>query len=278
MWLFGKKKEKLQEVPAQDAQVQAFAQRFRAEEFTLVAVTGPEGLDYARGEGEKLWTVSVPLTAWMDEFDAVVHAQPARLEMLADERLRDYLGRRLPGNFIIKARVRPAVEGDAFQLTGMPEPGFDPELKAILDEQVKPVTLESEALGTFTLNRAVDQFQAEADWLDGRVLLVFGREEDADQCLACAEALLAQAQDWDGRLRAFAADRLLDAVNALSAEDEDAQPLTRDELLEQLEPETVQVGRDGSVAVWLGGEPLWGQTIRVMGTLEHGPADARLEE
>ena len=38
----------------------------------------------------------------------------------------------------------------------LPQPGFDPDLKAILDEQKKPVSTWVEGLGTFTLNRTVD--------------------------------------------------------------------------------------------------------------------------
>lgn len=273
MWLFGKKKETRQEPSAQELQVQAFARRFEAEEFSLVAVTGPGGLSGDRGEDEPLWTMTMPLTAWMDEEDGVVHAEPARLEILADDRLRDYLRQCLPGNFIIKARVRADREGGAFQLVGMPEPGFDPELKAILNEQVKPVTLDGEDLGTFTLNRSTNWFQAEVDWAGQTVLLNVDAGEEFQSCLNTARALLAQAGSWDEAARALAADVLLEQVNRDMEED----PVTREELRECMELESVQTGADGRVTLWYGGDLFMGQAVRIEGTVDRGPAEAALE-
>lgn len=278
MWLFGKKKEQERKLSPEQEQVQAFARRFDAQELTLVAVTGMQGLSHTRESEAALWTVRMPLTAWMDEFDAVVHNQPAVLEILADDRLLSYLGQHLPRNFIIKAKVRPALEGDAFQLVGMPEPGFDPELKAILDEQVKPVVLDGGELGTFTLNRSVNQFQAEVKWQEQTLLLAFDRGQEEQGALDTAATLLADAENWDERARTFAAEQVLEQVNGLCAEDEEGQPLTADELAEQLEPELVQVEGADRVTLWLGGDLLYGRSIRVDATLADGPTDAVLED
>ena len=278
MWRFGKKKDKERTRTSQQEQVQAFARRFDAQEMTLVAVTDSRGMSHDREGEDDLWTVRVGLSAWLDAFDGVVQHTPATLEMLADDRLLSYLGQRLPRNFILKAKVRPAAEGNAFQLVDMPEPGFDPELKAILDEQVKPVTLDGGALGRFTLNRGVDQFQTEVKWLEGPVLLVFDRGQEEQGALDTASALLADVPGWDARLRAFAAQRVLEQVNALSDPDEEGQPLTADELEEQLEVEQVQAQGADSARVWLGGDLLCGHSIRVDITLTAGPTDAELED
>jgi len=273
MWPFGKKKEKEHTPSAEELQVQAFAQAFLPEEFVLVAVTAPEGLSAKREEGEPLWTLSCPLIAWMDEFDGVVTAGSATLQILADDRLYDYLRHHLPGNFIIKARVRPGREESLFQLVGMPEPGFDPELKAILDEQLKPITLDTEDLGTFTLNRSTNWFEAQTDWLGQSVQLIFNQDENQPDSLATARALLNDCAGWDARLRAFAADRLLDAVN-----EQEGDPVSREELLESLCPGTIQVGANGTFALWYDSDLFIGQAARIMGTLDAGPADARLED
>lgn len=276
MWLFGKKEKKERAPTPEELQVQEFAQSFLSEEFTLVAVTAPEGISDTRGENEPLWTLTIPLTAWMDEDDGVVTTGSARLSTLADDRLRDYLCQRLPGNFIIKARVRPGKEDELFQLIGMPEPGFDPELKAILTEQVKPVTLETEDLGTFTLHRTMHWFETQVDWADRSILLTFNQstEEEQKESLTTARTLLADSAVWDARLRAMAADRLLDAVNEQS-EDE---PVTHEELLNSLTPESVLTAPEGSFTVWYGSDLFFGQAAKVSGTLEAGPTDAQLED
>lgn len=276
MWLFGKKKETEHTPSPQELQVQEFAQKFLPEEFVLVAVTGPEGIAVDRKEGESLWTITTPLTAWMDEDDGVVTVQSALLQILADDRLRDYLRQRLPGNFIIKARVRPGKDAGLFQLVGMPEPGFDPELKAVLTEQVKPVTLETQDLGTFTLHRGMHWFETQVDWLDQSIQLTFnqGCDEEQQASLTTARALLGAAADWDVRLRDFVADRLLDTVN----EQQEDQPLSRDELCGSLIPEAVHAEPGGSFTVWYGSDLFFGQAAQVSGALDKGPANAQLEE
>lgn len=276
MWLFGKKKEKEQEASPQEIQVQEFAQKFLPEEMNLVAVTGPEGVSADRKEGEELWTLTTPLTAWMDEDDGVVSTRPALLQILADDRLREYLRHQLPASFIIKARVRPGVDGDAFQLVGMPEPGFDPELKAILNEQVKPVTLEAEGIGTFTLIRSANWFATQIDWVGQSVQLTInnGDEQEREAALSVARTLLSDPEGWDARLRNFVADRLLETVNDQMQE----EPVTREELLESLMAESIQVEEEGAFAAWYAGDLLFGRAVQVTGTVDEGPADAQLEE
>ena len=276
MWPFGKKKEKEHVPSPEELQVQAFAQQFLPEEFVLVALTGPEGLSDERGDGEPLWTLTLPLTAWMDEDDGLVSTGTARLQILADEQLRSYLRQRLPGSFIIKARVRPGKEDGLFQLVGMPEPGFDPELKALLDEQIKPVTLEAEELGTFTLRRSMSWFEAQTDWLGQSIQLTFnqGGEEEQNACLTTARTLLSNAADWDARLRGFAARQLSDALNAQSPE----EPVSAPELEESLYPESVHTEPDGRFTFWYGSDLLFGQAAKVSGTLTDGPTEALLEE
>ena len=276
MWLFGKKEKKERTPTPEELQVQKFAQKFLPEEFVLVAVTDPEGLSDARGDEDALWTLTLPLTAWMDEDDGVVTTGSALLQTLADDRLRGYLRQRLPGNFIIKVRVRPGKEDGLFQLVGMPEPGFDPELKAILTEQVKPVTLNTEDLGTFTLRRSMSWFEAQVDWLGQPVQLTFNQagEEEQTASLTTARALLASAADWDSRLRAAAADRLLNVVNEYGQD----EPITREELLDSLTLESALVAPDGSFTLWYGSDLLFGGAAKVTGTLDAGPTEIQLED
>lgn len=275
MWPFGKKKEVEQKEPsAQEQQVQEFARQFEAEEFTLVAVTGPEGLRTGKEDGEELATMYIPLTAWMDDFDGIVHEESAVLTALADETLEEFLRTRVPRDFIIKVQARAALEGGRFQLVGMPEPGFDPELKAILDRQKTPVTVQTEDLGTFTLSRTANWFETEVKWMGRRVLLAFDAEQEQEGCLNTARTLLADPADWDARMREFAAEQMIDGVNE-QAEDE---PMTREELLESLETETVLVDGQGGVMFWLGSDLLWGRSVQVTGSVEAGPEQAKIEE
>ena len=80
-------------------------------------------------------------------------------------------------------------------------------LKAILDEQKKPVSTWVEGLGTFTLNRTVDWFEATVDWLGSEIALDFDRgvPEEMASAQETGRALMASQADWDHRVRSYAA-------------------------------------------------------------------------
>lgn len=275
--LFGKKTAPEPERPAQakSPELQAFAQAFLPEEFELLGVTGAGIVGGEKLPGSQLYTAEIGLTAWMEEEGEVVRS-PARLVALADEKLLDYLRRRVPRNFILQVRVRPDREDESrFLMTGLPEPAFDPELKAILEEQKKPVTFDDADFGQFTLERQANWFQCEADWLGQPIQLVFDREEDREGALAAARALFEKKEEWDRRLREFAAEKLSGAAHWAH----DGRPLTREQFARRLEAESVQVWADGRFEFWFhDAEMFWSHAVRVEGTLEGGPADAGTEE
>lgn len=259
----------------------ALSAQFGTEEFDILAVTGANGFGGARAPGEEYWTVTLPLTAWREE-DGPVHREDTWLVALADEKLLPYLRRLAPRDSIIQARVRQGLEDDRFLLAGMPAPVMDPELKAILDEQKKPVTFWENGLGTFTLNRSVGWFELEADWLGQPVRLEFDREEDRAQCLLHLHALMEQQQEWDRRVRAFAADKLLEQANQWAREggeeEEDPLEVTREDFISRMEPDALQVYGNGAFDFWFNdGDLFWGHAIHVTGSLENGPEDARME-
>ena len=276
MWPFGKKKEKETRPSAAQQRVQEFAQQFESEELDLVAVTGPEGLKADRDGEDGLICVSVPLTAWMDEFDSVVHEESVALVTLADERLRDYLRARIYPDFIIKVKARAGKDGKTFQLIGLPEPGFDPELKAILDRQVTPVSVTAPGVGELTLNRRIGCLQAEVPWGESRIQLTLEAEQEEREGLFPAAAkLLENAARWDAEARALAAGRLLEQVN-VQLEENDEEPVDEAAFSAALEPEAVQLSAEG-VKLWYGCELLYGQSVCLSGQAEQGPTGAELE-
>ena len=281
--MFGLKKKKEEPAPVsakqESQEYKAFAADFLPEETDILAVTGPTGFGSERDGDEGLWRCAIGLTAWMDEYKQELHQEEVQLVALADDRLREYLHERTPRDNIISVTVRPSADGKRFLMTDLPKPGFDPELKALLEEQKKPDTREAKGLGTFTLNRALGWFEGTVDWLGSEVSLTFDRsEETISAAQDTARALLDSPEDWDARLRACAAVQLLEQVNGWAEEDEEQEPLTQEEFMEQLEPEALQAGPEGTFEFWFGGEPLWGRSVHITGDLEYGPRQAEIEE
>ena len=288
--MFGlfKKKDKETEAAAQPApereehpELREFARQFDPEELDILAVTGPRGLAGGRLPDSALWTASIGVTAWMEE-DGPVHREAADLVVLGDDRLLDYFRRRVPRNFIVKVRARRAASGaPRFLMVNLPEPAFDPELKAIAEEQKTPVTFQSDDLGEFALNRSLGLFQGETDWLGEPVRLEFEQDEDREACLGRLRALLAAREDWDRRVREFAADRMLDRAAGWDAGETEAEPLplTRESFLDRLTLDAVQMSADGAFTFWFSDAVmLWPHSVRVTGRLDAGPEAAGTEE
>ncbi len=282
MAMFGlfKKKEKTEEKANQSVQAEemrAFASQFLSEEMDILAVTGAGGFIGGRQEGESLYSGGAVLTAWMEEDGEEIHKGQFRLLTKADETLVRYLQQRLPRDFIIKCKVRPHAEGKMFMLVGLPEPGFDPDLKALLLEQKKPVTTEVEGLGSFTLNRSVGVLQKEIDWLGSEVQLCIDPESDHGSCAATALNMLNDMAAWDEKTRAFAADKLLEQANEAAAEYE-GEEITREEFMDCLGLENIDVAADGVFQFWFTDGGLFGgQFVRISGSVADGLTDAVME-
>ena len=283
--LFGKKKEKetapAAPAPENDAQGKAYkalAAQFSPEELDILALTGTGTFGGTQLPDQELWATSITLTAWMEEDEEEVRQEAISLVALADERLMGFLRQRLPPNFIIKCKARLSHDGTQLLLTNLPEPGFDPDLKALLEEQKKPVTFETEDMGTFTLRRTMGWFEAEADWLGQAIQLTIDEEHDQEDSLSTARALLADPARWDEAVRAYAARELLELGNRWVQEFEDGEPVTQEEFAQALELESIQIGAQGAFSFCFnGGELFFGHAIQVDGSLAQGCTAAQGE-
>lgn len=286
--LFGKKKPEADREtgPApkgRNPEAAALAAQFGPEEFDILAVTGARGFGGERLPDTEYWTATLPLTAWR-EGDGPIHREDVCLVALADDTLLEYLRRRAPQDSVIQARVRQGLEDDRFLLVGLPTPMMDPELKAILNEQVKEVSTWIDGLGTFVLNRSVNWFQADVEWLDQSIQLTFDRDADQAGCIRTARALMADQAGWDGRVRAFASGELLSLINEAQEDAEgDAEaapaPVTEEQFMERMELESIQVCEEGRFEFWFSdGDLFLDRAVRVSGSLTGGPDGARMEE
>lgn len=290
MFGFFKKKEEKQE-PAPAAvgeeygeELKTLGAKFRPEEMSILAVTGANGFGGRRVREDGPWIATLELTAWKEEYgEEPVCQEKTLLVALAGDKLLAYLRRRAMPDSIIQVTVRPSEDRTSFLMTELPQPVMDPELKAILDQQKQPVSFWEQGLGTFTLNRSVGWFEAEADWLGQPVRLDFDKDEDRADCLAHFHALMEGQQEWDQRVRAFAAEQLLELANDWeqdSAGNEEREPeeITAEQFMERMELDAVQIYGDGAFEFWFNdGDLFWGHAIHVTGSLDRGPEKAQME-
>ena len=270
------------EAPAIPEELRALGQKFLPEEFSILAVTGAGGFGGSRPQENGPWLAVLELTAWKEEdSDQPAYREKTQLVALADDKLMEYLRRRVRGDSVFQIMVRPSEDGKQFLMTELPQPEIDPEMKAILEEQKKPVSIWVPELGTFTLNRLVNWFEAEVEWLGQPARLDIDREEDWDACVEQAKALMADQKGWDEKVRSFAADQLLEQANDWAqdaAEGEEPEEITREQFMERLELDAVQISADGRFEFWFNdGDLFWGHAIHVTGALDKGPESAQME-
>ena len=284
--------ERLQKAAAREAErkeaaaipeeLRALGQKFLPEEFSILAVTGAGGFGGSRPQENGPWLAVLELTAWKEEdSDQPAYREKTQLVALADDKLMEYLRRRVRGDSVFQIMVRPSEDGKQFLMTELPQPEIDPEMKAILEEQKKPVSIWVPELGTFTLNRLVNWFEAEVEWLGQPARLDIDREEDWDACVEQAKALMADQKGWDEKVRSFAAQELLDQANDWAqdaAEGEEPEEITREQFMERLELDAVQISAGGRFEFWFNdGDLFWGHAIHVTGSLDQGPEMAQME-
>lgn len=253
--------------------------QYLPEERTILAVTGANGFTGGRAGKEKLWTASIGLTAWLEEGEPELHRGEFVLSTIADDRLLEHLRHRTRPDSVIRFQGRVSEDGKRLLLLDLPEPAFDPELKAVLAEQKKTVTFEAEGM-KFTLNRQVDWFETEVNWLNATISLVFDAGEDHEACAARAKQLLEAAADWDRRVREYAAKELTGLANDWAEELEDggSQEISPKQFAERLELESIEVRASGGFQFWFGdGDLFYGHSVWVSGDLEGGPDDAAME-
>ena len=202
-----KERQQAAEIPQA---LHTLGQDFLPEELEILAVTGANPFSGSQGEeGEGLWPASIGLTAWIEADGPELHRGAFQLETIADNQLMPVLRQRARPDFIIRFRARRSEDGTRLLLLDLPEPGFDPELKAILDEQKKPVTFWVDGLGTFALNRALGWFEAEADWLGSPIRLDLGRAEVRNVFRITGVGMVAGCYVLDGKMQRNAQMRLL---------------------------------------------------------------------
>ena len=86
------------EAPEVPEELRALGQKFLPEEFSILAVTGAGGFGGSRPQENGPWLAVLELTAWKEEdSDQPAHREKTQLVALADDKLMEYLRRRVRG-------------------------------------------------------------------------------------------------------------------------------------------------------------------------------------
>lgn len=152
------------------------------------------------------------------------------------------------------------------------------ELEEILKEYQKPVVLEDKELGTLTYDRSSGSFEGNVLWKQKNIEVVMDVQAENKSSVTKAKNCLKQfvkaMDEWDFRMRNFAAMNLLREANEWSEKDD----LSEQEIADKIEIMSVSMTASGSFAVIYNDADLFaGHNIWVSGSLKKGVSEATFQ-
>lgn len=101
----------------------------------------------------------------------------------------------------------------------------EPRLDSIREEYLTPVYIDDDKLGKFSLNRAYGQFEGNIDWMKDSISIELEIDEEnastAERAFTALKNIASDIQNWDKKIREYAAKKLTGLANDWNKEDND---------------------------------------------------------
>lgn len=251
-----------------------------SEQNVILGVVGPNGAGASRSQGEDLWTVTFTLYAWRRKGCSMKKQEITIRKRVVDAE-KDELRSCVKPYGIVELKTRISEENVSGTSQGLlieiiDGNAQDEELEKYADELQKPVVFVDEFFGEFTLDRAVNWFEAEVDWRSKSIRLSLSMDNCAnrDGLVDMAKSLWKSQNLWSRRITDFAITELLPLKNESWLET-GKKELTPRDFARKMKLESITLYPDGSFEFWHNdGDLFWGHSILVSGDLEKGPTDA----
>lgn len=285
------------------SQLEKFKKNFQEKERTMLVLTAGYGPSGGKAGGDTLWNVTQKVLAYIDcETDELIKAD-GQLEWMAQESQKKDWIYDLKGKTIyrIKARKRNPGKTEDYQKLieqgVMAEPpAFEhhfklvevlerelchPDLLAVLKEYEQPVIIEDPVLGEFELNKELNIFEGAIEWLGNEVSVIIDQDaEEADSAtdgLKRLRDLVDHAADWDQKMRAFAAEKLVELANdwLQDSDEQDPQAITAKDFAERIELSELSIAEEGEFSAYYNDDDMfWGHIIIIEGNDDGEFSDA----
>ncbi|WP_411347456.1 DUF2262 domain-containing protein [Paenibacillus sp. WLX2291] len=255
-----------------------FEAEFAPEVLDVIVLTGSSGFTRSCLFDEQYWTGVISLNGWRLHDQDKIQSGSFTLLVKDEVQVLDNYAQQIKSDRLFHLKVRR--NGNRFLLVewlSEIDPFEDPGLEAMLQEQMEHVSIQDARLGKLTLNRMVQTFDGEMNWL-GQPIHISIQQSEGDfiqQQLQMAYRFLDEAAQWDERIRAFAAKELTTLKNNSWLE-EDEQPLTEAEFAKRLQLEDITITPEGYSFWFHDNDLFWGHVVSVDGTPEQGLQQAQI--
>jgi Uncharacterized protein conserved in bacteria len=250
-----------------------FESRFEDKIIEAAAVTGASGTGAGRAGEDIMWNASIPLIGWKNlSGGEPVIKEEVRLEWLADEEEWEKTKDMMQKNAVVRLQVRRGEK--SLMLVKVLETAYhDDELEMILQESLKPVFYNDEMLGRFELDKSVKLFEKKISWAGEQGKLYFDWDADENRmksALETAYVLFKEQDEWNRKIRMYAADELVGLANDWLQDKEEAEidEITQEMFVDFMKLDSINVSPDGDFEIFFfDGDMFWGHCIIVDGNI-----------
>lgn len=212
------------------------------------------------------WKLVFHFAAWESESDPFSESE-LRVEMPISQKEIALYREKFSSYDVIEIRGKKGIHQNGSEMVHMTEfigKITDEKLTAFSKELQKPVIIRDETLGNLTLDRSINVFEGETNWLHGKIRVTFSADEGPiEPLLPTAHAICSGAAAWDRKTKEYAAEQLLELKND-SWLDDDEEEISRDQFTDRLKLTSITIEGDRSCAFWFDdGDLFWGHWICV---------------
>ncbi|MDO5516256.1 MAG: DUF2262 domain-containing protein [Clostridium sp.] len=222
---------------SKEKEIKRFEDRFSNEVIEIDAVTGASGFSGGKAGKDIMWGATIDLIAWkLHGSNNKVIQDKYSLDCLVDDDGLKEIRNSIDKESIIRVKVSKSIDDSKnyFKLVEVIDNSYeDEELNEILQEALKPVFYDDEILGRMELNKTVNVFETDVDWIDSKVNISFDNSTDENiikEYISTAHELYNNKKSWNKKVLSYAAEKLLDLANDWYEE-------SREEYYEYFDPE-----------------------------------------
>lgn len=160
-------------------------------------------------------------------------------------------------------------------------------LEQALIQYKTPVFIDSDILGKLKLNKSISTFSGSARWKNEEIEINFSVDQKDKNTWVTPQKVLIQllqdAEQWDQKMRMFAASELTVLANAWREEEEEEEEITipvitEKAFAERLNISSIYVSEDSSFVVYFGDDYMFlGHCVAVYGSIDNGITSATME-
>lgn len=240
---------------------------FNTPSVRFIAAIDPENNELIQEEGVLSWIIprKPKKNDWGYPFEKM-HIYKVRVRKCYEKELNKYQSEIVNRRFFV-VKVLKYIKSE-------------PRLDAIREEYLKPVYIEDEVLGRFTLDRTYGWFEGNIDWLGNEISVQLNVDEDNDSTAKCAFDVLKRVssdmQGWDERIRKYAAAELTELANDWNEEENEdendgaSEKITEEDFAKRIDICSLDFHADGSFEITFNDDDMFFGHWVVVYVDEHG--------